>query len=386
MALGLKERGHEVVVLTAKPNYPKGEFYNGYGYFSPSIEMWNGIKIYRSAIIPRGKGGGLRLLINYFSFPFFASLKSLFIKEKFDLVFVYQLSPVMIAIPGIVFKRRNKIPLYHYIQDLWPESITAAGGIKNKYILKVMGAITRFIYRNSDKILVQSKGFIPFVLNQKAKKEQLIYYPNSAENFYKVSPKEDKYVSMLPKGFNLLFAGNIGEAQGFDTLLAAAVILKKRNIKVNWVILGDGRMKQYVEQKVEELDLNDSFYLLGAFPVTEMPMFFSCADALLVSLKKDFIFALTIPSKIQSYLACGKPIIGSLDGEGSRIIVESNAGYTSEAEDELGLADSVQKLVELNDSERNQLGINARKYFEKEFEREHLLDRFEGIINGKILE
>lgn len=191
---------------------------------------------------------------------------------------------------------------------------------------------------------------------------------------------------MLPKGFNLLFAGNIGEAQGFDTLLAAAVILKKRNIKVNWVILGDGRMKQYVEQKVEELGLNDSFYLLGAFPVTEMPMFFSCADALLVSLKKDFIFALTIPSKIQSYLACGKPIIGSLDGEGSRIIVESNAGYSSEAEDELGLADSVQKLVELNDSERNQLGINARKYFEKEFEREHLLDRFEGIINGKILE
>ncbi len=386
LVLGLKERGHEIVVLTAKPNYPNGNFYHGYGYFSPSIEIWNEIKIYRSAIIPRGKGGGLRLLINYFSFPLFATLKSYFIKEKFDLLFVYQLSPVMIAIPGILFKKRNNIPLYLYIQDLWPESITAAGGIKNKFILKVMGAITRWIYENSDKILVQSRGFISFVLNQNVKNEKIIYYPNSAEEFYKVTPKEDKFVSILPKGFNLIFAGNIGESQGFDTLLAAAVIVKQRNIKVNWVILGDGRLKQYVEKKVIQLGLNNSFYLLGAFPVTEMPLFFSCADALLVSLKKDFIFALTIPSKIQSYLACGKPIIGSLDGEGSRIIIESKAGYTSGAEDEIGLANSVQKLVELNETDRKQLGINARNYFEKEFDREYLLDCFEGIINGKILE
>jgi glycosyltransferase involved in cell wall biosynthesis len=385
LALGLKERGHDVVVLTAKPNYPKGVFYKGYSFFSPSTEIWNGIKVYRSSIIPRGKGGAFRLFINYFSFPFFASIKSLFIKEKFDLVFVYQLSPILIALPGIIYKKIYKVPLYHYIQDLWPESISAGGGIKNKYILYLMNAITKYIYRNSDKILVQSKAFIPFLLKQNTNPDQLIYYPNSAEKFYNLAPKEFKYTSILPAGFNIIFAGNIGEAQSFDTLIKSAVLLKERGISVNWVIIGDGRMKLQVEKKIQELELNDTFFMLGAYPVNEMPNFFSCADALLVSLKSDFIFTLTIPSKIQSYLACGKPIIGSLDGEGAEIIKEAMAGYTSAAEDAVGLTDSIQALVELNEFERIKLGQNARKYFENEFEREKLLDKLENIIKSDFI-
>jgi glycosyltransferase involved in cell wall biosynthesis len=177
-----------------------------------------------------------------------------------------------------------------------------------------------------------------------------------------------------------MFAGNIGEAQSFDTLLKAAVLLKEDFIEVHWVILGEGRMKNFVQSKIVEFKLENNFHLLGAFPSTEMPSFFSCADALIVSLKKDPIFSYTIPSKVQSYLACGKPIITSLDGEGSRIVEESNAGFISPSEDPIALANTVKKFLDLTVEEQKILGYNARNYFDKEFERELLIDKLELIL------
>lgn len=382
IALALKERGHEVLILTGKPNYPNGKFSKGYTFFNKRIDFWNGIKIYRSPIIPRGKGKGIQLFVNYISFSIFASIKLLFIKNKFDKIFVYEPSPITVGIPGIVAKYKFKAPLYFWAQDLWPESISAAGGIKNKSVIAVLDWLTRFIYKHSKKVLVQSKAFIPYILNQNIEKDKLVYYPNSTENYYHELSTDQELLKTLPKGIKLMFAGNIGEAQSFDTLLQAASILKKELIDVKWIILGDGRMKDYVNQKIKELNLGDNFFLLGAFPSTEMPKYFSCADALIVSLKKDPIFALTIPSKIQSYLACGKPIITSLDGEGSNIIRESNAGFTGPSEDYAGLVTNVKKFLNLSKEEKKILGQNGRAYFNIEFEREILVDRLEKILDN----
>lgn len=384
LCLGLKERGHEVVVLTGKPNYPQGVFYEGYSFNSSDIENWNGIAIYRSKLFPRGKGGGARLFLNYLSFAFFASVKVLFVKSEFDKIFVYEPSPITVGIPAIVARIRFKAPIYFWSQDLWPESISAAGGVNNKFVLKCVDALTRFIYGHSKVILIQSRAFKSYILAQGVNPQKLIYYPNSTEPYYQVLNKEAAYIARFAKGFNIVFAGNIGEAQSFDTLLDAACLLKKQNIPVNWNVLGNGRMKEYVRNKIVELDLEANFFLLGSYPPTEMPFFFSCADALLVSLKKDKIFAMTIPAKIQSYLACGKPIIGSLDGEGARIILEAGAGFAAESEDPVALASCITAMFRLSEEERHQLGQNGRNYFEKEFEREQLISRLESILTDTI--
>lgn len=386
LCLGLKERGNEVVVLTGKPNYPKGKFYDGYSFNSTDKENWNGIEIYRSRLIPRGRGGGVLLFLNYISFALFASLKVFFIKGKFDRIFVYEPSPITVGIPAIIAKIKFKAPIYFWVQDLWPESISAAGGVNNKFIISILDTLTRFIYKQAKIILVQSLAFKPYINAQNVEKKKIIYYPNSTEGYYQILAKDPEYENRLPRGFNLIFAGNIGEAQSFDTLLEAAYMLKKENVLINWIILGDGRMKEYVKGKIEKLNLESNFILLGSYSSTEMPHFFSCADALIVSLKKDKIFSLTIPAKVQSYLACGKPIIGSLDGEGARIIIEADAGFTAQSENHIALADCVREMYQLTEGKRELLGKNARCYFEQEFEREKLLDKLESILNEDLRE
>jgi glycosyltransferase involved in cell wall biosynthesis len=381
IALGLQEKGHIVEIITGKPNYPKGRFYSGYSNFNKHTEFWNDIKIHRSLIISRGSGKGLRLLLNYMSFAISGSIRILFIRNKFNKILVFEPSPITVGIPAIVAKFKFKAPIYFWVQDLWPASLSAAGGIKNKSVIKAFDWLTRFIYKHSEKILVQSKAFIPYILNQKVDFKKLFYYPNTTENIYKYQHPNTDLLSSLPDGFKIMFAGNIGEAQSFDTILTAAKMLKYENKEVYWIILGEGRMKDYVNKKIIEFGLENNFLLFGSFPSDKMPEYFSCADVLLVSLKKDFIFSLTIPSKIQSYMACRKPIIASLDGEGSRIIDEADAGFISNAEDFVGLKESVEKALALSQDELLQLGINARSYFEKEFERNSLINKLELIIS-----
>ena len=381
IALGLNEHGHKVEILTCKPNYPSGKFAQGYTFFNKRVEFWNNIKIHRSGVIPRGKGKGLQLFANYISFAILASIRALFIRGKFDKIIVFEPSPITVGIPAIFAKYIFKAPIYFWVQDLWPASINAGGGINNKVIIKIFDWITRIIYNHSTKILVQSKAFIPYILNQNIGLKKIEYYPNTTENFYQFKQPNLQLLSSLPNGFKIIFAGNIGEAQSFDTLLSTAKLLMDESKLVYWLILGDGRMKDYVKKKITEFGLEDNFLLLGSYPSDKMPDYFSCADVLMVSLKKDPIFSLTIPSKVQSYLACGKPIIASLDGEGARIIEEAKAGFISGAEDALALKDSINKALALSAVELLQLGINARNYFEKEFERSQLIYKLELILS-----
>lgn len=375
LTLGLKERGHEVTVLTGLPNYPKGKFFKGYSFFKKKDEFFHGIEVIRSFLIPRGKSGGIRLFLNYISFAFFSSIKAIFLKDDYDLIFVYEPSPITVGIPAVMASKRLKIPVYFWVQDLWPESVVVAGQIKNKFVLKILDKTTRWIYKNSKYILIQSNGFKDYIMNQGVDEDKIIYYPNSTETIYQVVEPTEEILQIVPKvPFSILFAGNIGDSQDFENILEAARMLLKENNEIHFVILGDGRKKPFVEKKVKEYKLEYNFHLLGAFPVDTMPYFFATADGLLVSLKESEIFAMTIPSKIQSYLACGKPIIGSLNGEGAKVILDSNSGFAVPSGKADFLVKAIQKLYDLKEEDRAILGKNARSYFEENFEREKLLD------------
>jgi len=384
VAKGLVEKGYNVSVLTGLPNYPKGKIYNGYSFPKNKKEIHEGITIYRSLLIPRGNGSGFRLFLNYFSLALLASLRVLFIKNNFDKILVYEVSPVTIGIPAIIAKYRFKAPIFFWVQDLWPESVIAAGGITNKFIINLISKLTRFIYQHCEKILVQSRAFIPYILNQNVSKSKIIYLPNSTESFYNKVDVKNKFKKLMPEeGPILMFAGNIGEAQGFNTMIKSASYLNNSGIKVNWVILGDGRQRDIIEKKINDLGLQKCFFFLGSYQSEEMPNFFACADALLVTLKKNPIFAMTIPNKIQSYMACSKPIIASLDGEGRKVILESKCGYVAPSEDHISLAKAIIKFFELSEKEREIMGLNGKNFFEKEFEREKQLDKLIKIFNER---
>jgi len=379
LVFSLKKRGHKIEVLTGKPNYPKGDYFKGYSWDGPEEEEIEGIKVHRANLILRKKGGGLRLFLNYFSFVFFGLFKILKLKGDFDKIFIYAPSPITVGILGIVASRKFKCKSYLWVHDLWPESVRVAGDIKSSIVLGLVNQMTKLIYRFTDLLLVQSPEFKNYILNQGVEESKIIYYPYYAEDFYKVVEKDKSYLSQFPKGFNLLFAGNIGVAQSFDTIVNAFEKLKEYNI--NLVILGDGRDKSRIQEQINKKGLSEKFHFLGSFPPEQMPYYFTCADGLLITLKKADIFSYTIPGKLQSYLACGKPIIGALDGIGSKIISESNSGFASEAENYELLANNILTLYKLSKAEKEKLSNNALAYFDKNFNKQNLLERLENILN-----
>ena len=333
--------------MTGIPNYPKGQFFRGYSALNKKTDNFEDILIHRIPLIPRGDGRNIRLILNFLSFAILGSLLAPFYcNRKFDIIFVYEPSPITVLFPALILKFIKKTPIIFWMQDLWPESLSATGAVKSNTILKIIELAVRFLYKGCDRILAQSKGFIPSIIQLGGNPDRIIYYPNSAEPLYRPLklPVDATERSIVPNGFRIIFAGNIGASQDFDTILTAAEQLMK-NKNIHWIILGDGRMSGWVQSEVNKRGLNDVVHLLGRYPVECMPRFFALADALLVTLKKEPIFALTIPSKIQTYLACGRPVIAGLDGEGARIIDEAKAGITCSAEDPVGLSKAVIALI-----------------------------------------
>ena len=382
LIFSLKERGHQITVLTGKPNYSKAHFFEGYGWKSDDFEIVNEIPVHRANLFSRRNGGSLRLFLNYFSFALLATLKLRKIKGPFDAIFVYEPSPITVGIPAIFAKKKFNSPIYFWAQDLWPESLVAAGGVKNKFILGFFNSLTKWIYNHSNKVLIQSNGFRKYILNQGIPNDKIVFYPNPTENFYKPLQGVKEYQEFFQKQyFNIIFAGNIGEAQSFMTIIEAIHNIKELPVKV--IVLGDGRYKETALSLIKEKGLESHFNFLGSFPPTEMPKFFSHADALLVSLKKDKIFSLTIPAKIQSYLACGKPIIASIDGEGAKIVNDAKCGVVSTAEDFLALSEQIRGLIALDKSKLIEFGNNAIIYYKNEFNKEYLLNKLEAIFNSK---
>lgn len=386
----LVNQGHTVQIVTGKPNYPEGKIFQGYTAEGCVNELFeHHVPVHRVPLRPRGAGGAKNLLLNYLTFV----LSGLWFFPRavkgcsFDVIFVFAPSPITSVVPAIYLKWRLKSHLAVWVQDLWPESLSATGFIRNRLALHLVGWLVRAIYACTDTLLVQSKAFRAPVARY-AREDKILYYPNSHQD----SPLQPATCTQVPaellaqleQNFCLVFAGNLGTAQSVETLVQAAERLRHLP-SCKLVLVGSGSMLGWVEEQKSLRDL-DNLILAGRFPPSEMPQFFSRAAALLVTLKREEIFAYTIPSKVQAYLAAGRPVIAALDGEGARVIEEAGAGLSCPAEDSAGLARCIEQLFHMPAAEREKFGKSGREYFLANFEMTRQSQRLVEILQNRISE
>lgn len=374
LALELKNRGHKITVLTGLPNYPKGEYFDGYDDKKYCDEIWNDIPIYRCKLRPR-KTGSINLIRNYVCFVVEANKKLKELENQdFDLIYVFEVSPITVALPAIKFKKKKKIPIVINIQDLWPENIVAVTGMTNPIIIGFVNKMVNYIYKHCDKILCASPSFVPKIQERVTNKDKVIYWPQ-----YSTVQKTDEVVELFDKdNFNIVFTGNIGEAQGIDIAIEAANILK--NEKICWHFIGEGRNREKLMDMVSKYGISDKVKFYGFHPETEIPKYLSNADAALLILKPNPVFEMTIPAKLQTYLACGVPILGCVSGEGKRIIEESGAGIVSDSVSVNDLVKVCQTFNKLDDNELDSYKIQAYNYGEKNFSKLNLIKKLEILM------
>lgn len=380
----LVSRGHEVTVLTGWPNYPDGVVYPEFRAEPAAFARHHGAQVLRIPLLPRGKGS-VRLVLNYLSFVVSGLLLAPWMLRgrHFDAIFVFQTSPITSVLPALLVRHLKQTPLLLWVLDLWPETLAAVGVVTSPRVLGWVGRMVSFIYRRCDRVLVQSPAFFNNVQKHGGDPARIRYFPNWAEPIFldplnEVAPALE--VAPYADCFNVMFAGNIGEAQDFPSILDAATRLRDEQPALRWLIVGDGRAAPMVRAEIERRGLGQCFILLGRHPTERMPAFFRAASVMLATLKRDPIFSLTIPGKVQSYLCAGVPLIGMMDGEGARVIEQSGAGLTAPAGDGRALATAVRNMMELSAPARAAMGERGRAYCEQEFDRARLVTALEDWI------
>ena len=356
--------GNDVTVLTGQPNYPQGVIYPGYEHNKKSFEIIDGVKIHRVHERPRGDGGALNLFLNYYSF---VTSSKKFVKkldENFDVVFVNQTSPIMQAKAALKYKKLYGTKVVLYCLDLWPASLSAGGVSAKNPVYKVYKKISQRIYGAVDKILISSKMFKTYLVQQLGiDATKINYLPQYAESIF----EKVNFKSNNDKLFNFVFAGNVGKMQSVETIVKCARILKNEPIKFH--IVGGGSALEECKLLARGLD-NVLFY--GQLPLEEMPKFYEIADAMLVSLKDDDLISYTLPGKVQTYMSAGKPIIASGKNELKNIIEESQCGFCAYPENPMELAKVIKKFMAYKD--KAYLAKNSKNYYEQNFKKEKILE------------
>jgi glycosyltransferase involved in cell wall biosynthesis len=364
----LRQVGCSVSVLTGQPNYPDGKIFPGHRAWGVGREVHaSGCTVFRVPIAPRGPSTAWRLAVNYLSFVVSASLLGSWLLrgQRFDVIFVYGISPILQAVPGILLRRSKRATLVTWVQDLWPQSLEVTGFVRNRWLLSRVAALVRWIYRRSDLLLVQSQAFIPIV-QAMVGGTPVRYHPNPGElSFNQVAVANDSCVAFEP-GFNVVFAGNLGSVQGLDTVLDAAELLLE-HLNIHIVFVGSGSRGNGLMQEVARRGLRNVRFA-GRMPPQAMPSILAQASALLVSLVRSPVMSQTIPSKVQAYLAAGRPVIACLDGEGARVIEEAGAGLTCAAEDAAALAQAILRMRAMSEAELQRMGEAGRCYYQKHFD------------------
>ncbi len=382
IAFEMQRRGHNVTVLTAIPNYPQGKYFDGYGLFKRRVEHINGVKIIRGFVVPRGNGGKIGLSLNYLSYLVSSCLIAFYLslRYKYDAVFVHQVSPVTIGVAATLVKRLQRIPMYFWVLDLWPESLTAAIGLHNKYILGFFSKMVQWFYRNSDKILISSKGFANSICDKGDFAKKIIYFPNWIDSALTIS--SETATPDIPSGFIAMFTGNIGASQDFDTILSAAERLKEHR-DIHLVIVGNGRDRERVEGEIIRRGISIAVHSEGSYPLEAMPATFAKADVLFAALKDEPIFALTVPAKIQAYMSAGKPIVTMINGEAKELISSVGCGVAVDAGDAEGFANAIISLKQMSVEERTEMGAKGKAFSAKHFNFELQMNLLEDILNDR---
>lgn len=372
--------GHTVTILTGKPNYPGGKVFPDFIRDPKQYSEYRGCNVLRVPMCSRGHGGGFKLTLNYLSFALSASTIGVYKlrKQDADIIFVFEPSPITVGLPAIVLKKLKNIPIVFWVLDLWPQTLKAVGAVNSKVTFYLIGKLVTYIYNRCDLILGQSKAFKKEIALYCSKKHKIEYFPNWAESiFFNDVPPEITEIDGDQSIFKILFAGNIGESQDFSSVLKAIETLKGIKAKVRLYLVGDGRALPWVENQIVKRKLGQYVDILGRYPLEKMPAYFNSVDALLVSLKPSEVFSKTIPGKIQSYMAAGKPILAMLDGEGARVINDARAGLTCSSGDYSNLAHNMLKMSSLSKQSLAKMGSNAKDYASQEFDRKKLFARLE---------
>lgn len=380
----LHAQGHEVVVATGKPNYPDGKVFEGYRAWGLQRECYlDTIEVFRVPLWPRGEGGAKNLILNYLSF---VAAGLLFLpwmlrKHEFDAILVFAPSPITQVIPAILLKWLKKAKLALWVQDLWPESLSATGFVKNPLLLNAVGWMVKAVYRHCDTLLVQSRAFIEPVARYAAR-EKIQYYPNSMDARPQAAsiPIPQDLSDLLEQHFCVVFAGNLGTAQALETIVHAATHLRD-DPDIRLVLVGSGSRLAWLQAQKQACGL-DNLVLPGRFPMEAMPQVFERSSVLLVSLNDEAVFSQTIPSKVQSYLAAGRPIIACMNGEGARVVCEANAGFVSPAEQVLPLVANIRRMKALAPVEREVMGQAGRAYFNENFKMDVQVAQLVKILKG----
>ena len=378
LAQALVERGLEVDVLTGKPNYPQGRIFPGYRGSGCQRESWSGISVFRVPLVARGSGSAARLALNYLSFIVSGLVCApwLLRRRQYSVILVYGSSPILQALPALFLGWLKRCPVIIWVQDLWPDSLQATGYVHNPRFLKTVEYVVRFIYRHADLLLVQSRAFESPVARL-ASGTPIAYYPNSVDAvFCTQQAGAVPEIAALGSGFPVVFAGNIGTAQAVEVIIEAAALLRDQP-DIHFVVVGGGVRRDWLRQEVNANGLTN-VSVPGSYPIAVMPGLLRQAAVLLVTLADRPAFRATVPSKVQTYMAIGRPILASLNGEGARLVQEAGAGLATPAEDAAALAQALLQLYRLAPEERARLGANGRRYFETHFERSRLVDRLLG--------
>ena len=364
----LKRKKNKINILTTKPNYPKGKFYDGYNFFNKTFDKYNGLSLIRCPVIPRYKASNLNLIINYFSYIFFSSifLLTLFFK-KYDYIFVYQTSPVTSAIPAILISKFKKIPLIIWVQDLWPETLKGTSHIKSKLIYKIIQSVSDKIYRSADILFAQSKSMTA-QLQKKYKKNSTFYLPNLIQKTIKPikSGKFRKKLN-LEKSINIMFAGNLGDAQNLELIVNLSKKYQNKNIK--FLIVGAGSKYEFLI-KLKKKNKLENLLLFGHQNIKKMPLYFSLADFMLLTLKNKKIFSITVPNKLIAYMAASKPIISFIKGETSEIIKDANCGYYIQNYSFNSICKIMDKVLKIKKTNLKKWSLNSNKYYKNNYTQE----------------
>lgn len=368
----LASRGHDVTALVGLPNYPSGVIPEEYKRFGNRRQERNGVHIRRCMEIGR-KPGKLGLAVNYTSYMLSACHKVLWMKKDYDAIYAFSTSPVLMSLPAALMRAIGGKNLIIYIMDIWPACLAAMNVSEQSLLYRFMRRVSRWIYKRADRLIYSSKRFQGYLAQ--------VHGIAVSDDSYMPQFADGAFEAELPahtpaEGTQLVFAGNIGRMQSVDTLLRAAALLMDEPIR--WHIVGGGASLEECKALADTLHLADAVVFYGQRPLEEMPSFYALADAMLVSLRDDPLVADTLPGKVQTYMAAGKPILGAIGGEAAYVISQANCGMVSAPDNPAAFADTVRAFLACGDQKA--LGQNGKRYYQENFTKKQHIDRLEKML------
>ena len=383
---GFLQDGIAVDVLCGLPNYPKGEWFPGYSAAGPFEEKWHGARLYRCKEVPRRGNTSVNIFLNYVSCPWYTAHALHRLPGGYDAVFCFNTSPVLMCWPAIRYAKKHHIPFTNYVLDIWPENLYSVLNVKNKALRAIAQGVSDALYKKADRLIAMSEPLQQRLCQRTGMPPQKIaVIPQYCEDFYAVPQPDAALQAQFGGRFNLVFTGTFTPAQSLETVITAVQDARSRGADMlHLLLVGDGMSRAALEAKVKELHAEDAVTFYGSVPATDIPKFTALADALIVCLSDSPDLGLTVPAKVASYMAAGKPVLASMDGAGNAAVAAAG-GLSSPACDAAALADNLLALTRMDAAQRAAMGQSAKEYYLAHYRRSELLRKLEHfILEGRV--